>query len=301
MRIHLRLTTVALVAAGCLFLAGCQKNWSETGTGPVKIVSTREAKPSRYSTSSGIKLVFDKGFAFKDLNRNGKLDPYEDWRLSADERAKDLASKMSIEQIAGLMLYSAHQAIPAAGADSLPPTTASRLPKAARRPRTLPTARKISDEGQPAAYSDHLGRKPRGRRPVEQQRAGPVRRPGPGHSSQQQLRSPAPHGCRCRIQRRFRRDRFPCGPVRWEWPPRSTRVWSERFGRDRGPRIPRTGHHDGAVAPDRPGHRTALEPCERHVRRKSPAFGGHGQSLCRRIPDLRQATRRFRTDGATRA
>ena len=23
------------------------------------------------------------GLAFKDLNRNGKLDPYEDWRLSA--------------------------------------------------------------------------------------------------------------------------------------------------------------------------------------------------------------------------
>ncbi len=33
--------------------------------------------------------------------------------LTADERAKDLASKMSVEQIAGLMLYSAHQAIPA--------------------------------------------------------------------------------------------------------------------------------------------------------------------------------------------
>ena len=46
------------------------------------------------------------------MNKNGKLDKYEDWRLSAEERAKDLASKMSVEQIAGLMLYSAHQAIP---------------------------------------------------------------------------------------------------------------------------------------------------------------------------------------------
>ena len=53
------------------------------------------------------------GLAFKDLNKNGSLDRYEDWRLTADERAKDLASKMKIEQIAGLMLYSGHQSIPA--------------------------------------------------------------------------------------------------------------------------------------------------------------------------------------------
>ncbi|MBW6501507.1 MAG: glycoside hydrolase family 3 C-terminal domain-containing protein [Bacteroidales bacterium] len=60
-------------------------------------------------------LITSNGFAFKDLNKNGVLDKYEDWRLTADERAADLASKLSIEQIAGLMLYSAHQAIPAGG------------------------------------------------------------------------------------------------------------------------------------------------------------------------------------------
>lgn len=53
------------------------------------------------------------GLNFKDLNKNGKLDKYEDWRLPTDVRAKDLAGKMSVEQIAGLMLYSGHQAIPA--------------------------------------------------------------------------------------------------------------------------------------------------------------------------------------------
>ncbi|MCD8262798.1 MAG: hypothetical protein LUD02_00435 [Tannerellaceae bacterium] len=41
------------------------------------------------------------------------LEPYEDWRLPAEERARDLAQQMTIEQIAGLMLYSGHQAIPA--------------------------------------------------------------------------------------------------------------------------------------------------------------------------------------------
>jgi beta-glucosidase len=66
-----------------------------------------------YSDQSGVKILTVDGLAFKDLNKNGKLDRYEDWRLPVDERAEDLAAKMSIEQIAGLMLYSAHQAIPA--------------------------------------------------------------------------------------------------------------------------------------------------------------------------------------------
>lgn len=66
-----------------------------------------------YSPSSGIKILTINGLKFKDLNKNGKLDKYEDWRLPVEERAKDLASKMSIEEIAGLMLYSDHQAIPA--------------------------------------------------------------------------------------------------------------------------------------------------------------------------------------------
>lgn len=69
-----------------------------------------------YSPKSGVKIIMNKGFKFKDLNKNGKLDIYEDWRLPVDERAKDLASKMSVEQIAGLMLYSAHQSIPGAAA-----------------------------------------------------------------------------------------------------------------------------------------------------------------------------------------
>lgn len=66
-----------------------------------------------YSPASGVKILTVQGKKFKDLNHNGKLDPYEDWRLPIDQRAKDLAARMSIEQIAGLMLYSRHQALPA--------------------------------------------------------------------------------------------------------------------------------------------------------------------------------------------
>ncbi len=113
MKIKLFCICIALTATACLFLTGCKK-WNETGTGPIKTVSNKGGRTLAYATASRVKLVADSGFAFKDLNRNGKLDPYEDWRLPANERAKDLASKMSIQQIAGLMLYSGHQAIPAA-------------------------------------------------------------------------------------------------------------------------------------------------------------------------------------------
>lgn len=40
---------------------------------------------------------------FKDLNNNGKLDRYEDWRLSTKERVADLLPRMSMEEKAGIM------------------------------------------------------------------------------------------------------------------------------------------------------------------------------------------------------
>ena len=89
--------------------------WSETDSGTIKTVNNQGGQTLGYATTSGVSLLTVDRFAFKDLNKNEALDPYEDWRLSADERAKDLASRMSVEQIAGLMLYSAHQAVPAAG------------------------------------------------------------------------------------------------------------------------------------------------------------------------------------------
>ena len=46
------------------------------------------------------------GKEFRDLNANGELDPYEDWRLPVEERVEDLVSKMTVEEKAGLMLIS---------------------------------------------------------------------------------------------------------------------------------------------------------------------------------------------------
>jgi beta-glucosidase len=78
---------------------------SQPGT-DFKTVTNTKGPTLGYSTSSGVTILTIKGLHFKDLNKNGKLDPYEDWRLPVDTRAKDLAGKMTVEQIAGLMLYS---------------------------------------------------------------------------------------------------------------------------------------------------------------------------------------------------
>ena len=57
-------------------------------------------------------LLTVDGLTFKDLNRNGKLDPYEDWRLPADVRTADLLQRMSLEELAGVMV---HGTLPSAG------------------------------------------------------------------------------------------------------------------------------------------------------------------------------------------
>ncbi|MCI7813307.1 MAG: glycoside hydrolase family 3 N-terminal domain-containing protein [Lachnospiraceae bacterium] len=44
-------------------------------------------------------------YAFKDLDKDGELDLYEDWREDAQTRAEDLVSKLSVERMAGLMLH----------------------------------------------------------------------------------------------------------------------------------------------------------------------------------------------------
>lgn len=61
---------------------------------------------------SGLKLKEREGCAFKNLSGTEELLPYEDWRLQPEVRAADLAKRLSVEQIAGLMLWSPHQMVP---------------------------------------------------------------------------------------------------------------------------------------------------------------------------------------------
>ena len=103
----------ALLGTILLSLSSCDgQKWTEQDAGTYMLVKQRGGPTLGYSPQSGVKLLIDDGFAFKDLNRNDSLDQYEDWRLSPEERADNLATQLSIEEIAGLMLYSSHQAVP---------------------------------------------------------------------------------------------------------------------------------------------------------------------------------------------
>ena len=96
-----------------LIFCQCGPKWVEIEEGNIKLVKNEGGETLGYHPESGVAILTEDRLAFKDLNKNGKLDPYEDWRLTDEERAENLSSLLSIEQIAGLMLYSAHQSIPA--------------------------------------------------------------------------------------------------------------------------------------------------------------------------------------------
>ena len=110
-----RVSNVVVVGGMLIGLMACNgQKWSEQQVDSFMLVTQKEGPTLSYSPQSGVKLLTEDGYAFKDLNRNDSLDAYEDWRLSPQERAADLASKLSKEEIAGLMLYSSHQAVPSA-------------------------------------------------------------------------------------------------------------------------------------------------------------------------------------------
>ena len=52
-----------------------------------------------WSDASGIKILEVDGLSFKNLSKTGQLQPYEDWRLSPEERVKDLVGRFTPEQL----------------------------------------------------------------------------------------------------------------------------------------------------------------------------------------------------------
>ena len=83
-----RKTGLALLAAICLTAAlGISESLpGAAGTEQVRVESRH--KP----------ILTVDGLQFRDLNANGVLDPYEDWRLSPEERTKDLLSQMTLAE-----------------------------------------------------------------------------------------------------------------------------------------------------------------------------------------------------------
>lgn len=75
------------------------------------VISFDTGKELGISNENVDRLIKKDGLLFKDMNGSGRLEAYKDWRLPNEIRAKDLASKISIDTIAGLMLYSRHQTV----------------------------------------------------------------------------------------------------------------------------------------------------------------------------------------------
>ena len=74
-----------------------------------------------------VTLLTVDGLKFRDLNRDSKLEPFEDWRLQPEKRAQDLAGRLSLEEKAGLMM---HASAPAVGSPIIGTGTEYDLAKA---------------------------------------------------------------------------------------------------------------------------------------------------------------------------
>ena len=83
------LCTAAVAAAGI----GLAAQGRKTPSAPGPVLGTRT-----------VQILTVEGQRFKDLNKNGALDPYEDWRRPVDARVADLVGRMTLEEKAGLMV-----------------------------------------------------------------------------------------------------------------------------------------------------------------------------------------------------
>ncbi|WPF82608.1 glycoside hydrolase family 3 C-terminal domain-containing protein [Sanguibacter sp. 4.1] len=127
----------ALTGLAMLAIAGCSGSTPADGTteGATGTFTTREVTDGKttftvvtnpgdgpvlsYGADSGVEILSEEvdgsTLAFKDMNANGTLDTWEDWREDDSVRAAALAEELSVEQIAGLMLFSSHERSPADG------------------------------------------------------------------------------------------------------------------------------------------------------------------------------------------
>jgi beta-glucosidase len=78
-----------LTLAGVAMVAGCTSDRAQPELG--------------LRSKSAIEV---EGYRFRDLDGDGKLTPYEDWRLDADRRARDLASRMTLAEKVGMLMHS---------------------------------------------------------------------------------------------------------------------------------------------------------------------------------------------------
>ncbi len=87
----------------CLFtgliifiLNGCGPKYSIDEQETYALIMNQGGQTLGYAPASGVTLIKKNRYAFKDLNKNGELDAYEDWRMPVDERINNLVGQMSV-------------------------------------------------------------------------------------------------------------------------------------------------------------------------------------------------------------
>lgn len=95
-----------LSLAACVVAVGsCGQKWVEESKDGYNLVTQKNGPDLGYDPASGVQILTRRGYAYKDMNRNGVIDPYEDWRLPMDKRIADLVGQMTVEEKVGLMFH----------------------------------------------------------------------------------------------------------------------------------------------------------------------------------------------------
>lgn len=103
----LSLLLAMVMALSCLALPGMAESTAiqENAAGYYYVEAAGD-QPLLTAASADMFMQAD-GLYFKDMNGNGELDAYEDWRLDTDARITDLLSQMTLEEKAGVTLQTA--------------------------------------------------------------------------------------------------------------------------------------------------------------------------------------------------
>lgn len=99
---------ICTIGSNVIIAESASSKWSESLTEDGWMRVTNEGGATLgYHPETGIRVLVEDGFAFKDMAGNGELYPFMDWRLDAGLRAEDLAARLNLEQLSALMLSSA--------------------------------------------------------------------------------------------------------------------------------------------------------------------------------------------------
>lgn len=101
-------------------LGSGEVKWSEekTADGWTRVTNDGGAELGYYE-DSGLQLIQVDGYAFKDLNRNGALDTFEDWRVDYETRAAAIVDELTVDQMIAMKMNPMVIGAPAAASGDL--------------------------------------------------------------------------------------------------------------------------------------------------------------------------------------